>query len=234
VDQAGPGVPVQLLGAGGVPQAGDTLQVMGRPRREIAGTRQRLEREKQLRIKDRGLKLGDFAAFMGRGEVSILPLIVKADVDGSIQAVADSLEQLSTGEVKVEIVHRGVGAINESDVLLAETAKAVIIGFRVRPDTNARNLAEQAGVDIRLYEVIYEAVDEVRLALEGMLSPEEREKILGTAEVRDVFKITRWARWPAATSPRASWTGRPGPGSSATASWSTTASSPRSSASRTT
>ena len=192
VDSAGPGVPVQLLGSSGVPQAGDTLQAMEADRAaEIATTRQRLEREKQLRIKDRGLKLGDFAAFMGRGEVSILPLIVKADVDGSIQAVADSLEQLSTGEVKVEIIHRAVGAINESDVLLAETAKAVIIGFRVRPDSNARNLAESAGVDIRLYEVIYEAVEEVRQALEGMLSPEEREKILGTAEVRDIFKITR-------------------------------------------
>jgi translation initiation factor IF-2 len=192
VTSAGPGVPVQLLGSNGVPQAGDTLQAMESDRAaEIATTRQRLEREKQLRIKDRGLKLGDFAHFMGRGEVSVLPLIVKADVDGSIQAVADSLEQLSTGEVKVEIVHRAVGAINESDVLLAETAKAVIIGFRVRPDSNARNLAESAGVDIRLYEVIYEAVDEVRQALEGMLSPEEREKILGTAEVRDVFKITR-------------------------------------------
>jgi translation initiation factor IF-2 len=192
VPEAGPGIPVQLLGAGGVPQAGDTLQVMDADRAgEIAQTRQRLEREKQLRIKDRGLKLGDFAAFMGRGEVSVLPLIVKADVDGSIQAVADSLEQLSTGEVRVEIVHRAVGAINESDVLLAETAKAVIIGFRVRPDANARNLAESAGVDIRLYEVIYEAVDEIKMALEGMLSPEERERILGTAEVREVFKISR-------------------------------------------
>jgi translation initiation factor IF-2 len=192
VQEAGPGIPVQLLGAGGVPQAGDTLQVMDSDRaQEISGTRQRLEREKQLRIRDRGLKLGDFAAFMGRGEVSVLPLIVKADVDGSIQAVSDALEQLSTDEVRVEIVHRAVGAINESDVLLAETAKAVIIGFRVRPDTNARLLAEQTGVDLRMYEVIYEAVDEVKLALEGMLSPEEREKILGTAEVREVFKITR-------------------------------------------
>jgi len=192
VKQAGPGIPVQLLGSNGVPQAGDTLQAMDADRAaEIANTRQRLEREKQLRIRDRGLKLGDFAAFMGRGEVSVLPLIVKADVDGSIQAVADALEQLSTPEVRVEIIHRAVGAINESDVLLAETAKAVIIGFRVRPDANARNLAESSGVDIRQYEVIYEAVDEIKLALEGMLSPEEREKILGTAEVREVFKISR-------------------------------------------
>lgn len=192
VQEAGPGIPVQLLGSNGVPQAGDTLQVMDSDRAaEIANTRQRLEREKQLRIKDRGLKLGDFAAFMGRGEVSLLPLIVKADVDGSIQAVADALEGLSTPEVRVEIIHRAVGAINESDVLLAETAKAVIIGFRVRPDANARNLAESSGVDIRQYEVIYEAVDEIKQALEGLLSPEEREKILGTAAVREVFKISR-------------------------------------------
>jgi translation initiation factor IF-2 len=192
VAEAGPGIPVQILGSGGVPQAGDTLQAMDAVRAaEVSQTRQRLEREKQLRIKDRGLKLGDFAAFMGRGEVSVLPLIVKADVDGSIQAVADSLEQLSTSEVRVEIIHRAVGAINESDVLLAETAKAVVIGFRVRPDSNARALAEQNGVDLRLYEVIYEAVDEVKLALEGLLSPEQRERILGTAEVREVFRISK-------------------------------------------
>jgi translation initiation factor IF-2 len=192
VKAATPGVPVQILGTAGVPQAGDSLTVMDADRAsEIAQTRQRLEREKQLRIKDRGMKLGDFAHFLGHGEVGRLPLIVKADVDGSVQAVSDSLEQLSTSEVAVEIIHRGVGAINESDVLLAETAGAVIIGFRVRPDTNARHLAEQVGVDLRLYEVIYEAVDEIRSALEGMLSPEEREKILGTAEVREVFKITR-------------------------------------------
>ena len=192
VDEAPPGRPVQILGAGGVPQAGDTLQVMEADRAaEIARTRQRLEREKQLRIKDRGLKLGDFAHFLAEGEVSSLPIIVKADVDGSVQAVADSLEQLSTDEVRVEIVHRGVGSINESDVLLAETAGAVIIGFRIRPDTNARQLAESSGVDIRSYDVIYEAVDEIRQAMEGMLSPEERETVLGTAEVREIFKISR-------------------------------------------
>ena len=192
VSEVLPGRPVQILGAGGIPQAGDTLQVMDADRAaDIAQTRQRLEREKQLRIKDRGMKLGDFAAFLAEGEVSSLPIIVKADVDGSVQAVADALEQLSTDEVRVEIVHRGVGAINESDVLLAETAGAVIIGFRIRPDTNARQMAEQSGVDIRSYQVIYEAVDEVRQALEGMLSPEQRETVMGTAEVREVFKISR-------------------------------------------
>jgi len=192
VKDAGPGVPVQVLGVAGVPQAGDTLHVMDAERAAgISQTRQRLEREKQLRIKERGVKLGDFARYLAEGETVTLPLIVKADVDGSVQAVADSLEQLSTPEVKVEIVHRGVGAINESDVLLGETAGAVIIGFRIRPDTNARQLAQDRDVDIHLYEVIYEAVDDVRKAMEGMLTPEEREKILGSAEVREIFKISK-------------------------------------------
>jgi translation initiation factor IF-2 len=192
VAEAGPAIPVQILGAGGVPQAGDTLQAMDADEAgEIASSRQRLEREKQLRIKDRGMKLGDFGQLLAQGQVSQLPLIIKADVDGSVQAVADALEQLSTGEVQVEVVHRGVGAINESDVLLAETAGAVIIGFRVRPDTNARNLAEKSGVEIKTYEVIYHAVDDIRAALEGLLQPEEREEILGSAEVRDTFRITK-------------------------------------------
>ena len=192
VESVKPGIPVQLLGSPGVPQAGDTFQVMDAVRaQEIATTRQRLEREKQLRIKERGVKLGDFSALLERGEATTLPLIIKGDVDGSVQAVSDALEQLSTDEVHVEVIHRGVGAVNESDVLLAQTAGAVIIGFRVRPDTNSRLLAEREGVDIHAYEVIYEAVDEVRSALEGMLSPERREKILGAAEVREVFKISK-------------------------------------------
>lgn len=192
VKEAGPGIPVQVLGAGGVPQAGDQFQVMESDRAaELAGNRQRLDREKQLRIKERGVKLGDFSQLMAQGQVGSLPLIIKGDVDGSVQAVADALEQLGTSEVQVEVVHRGVGAVNESDVLLAETAGAVIIAFRVRPDTGARQLAERSGVDIQSYDVIYHAVDDVRAALEGMLSPEQREEVLGTAEVREVFKITR-------------------------------------------
>jgi translation initiation factor IF-2 len=192
VREAGPSVPIQILGAGGVPQAGDTFQAMDSDRAaEIAGTRQRLEREKQLRIKERGVKLGDFSQLMAEGRMGRLPLIIKGDVDGSVQALADALEQLGTDEVEVEIIHRAVGAINESDVLLAETAGAVIIGFRVRPDSNARTLAERGGVDIQTYDVIYNAVDDVRLALEGMLSPEQREEILGSAEVRETFRITR-------------------------------------------
>ncbi len=192
VNEVTPGRPVQMLGAGGVPQAGDTLSVMEAVRAaEIAQTRQRLEREKQLRIKERGVKLGDLAHFMKEGEVVSLPVVVKADADGSVQAVSDSIEQLSTGEVQVEIVHRAVGAVNESDVLLAETSGAIVVGFRVRPDTNARLLAEQNGVEIHLYDVIYEAVDDMIKAMEGMLSPEERESILGAAEVREVFKISK-------------------------------------------
>jgi translation initiation factor IF-2 len=128
---------------------------------------------------------------MAQGRMGTLPLIIKGDVDGSVQAVADALEQLGTDEVEVEIIHRAVGAINESDVLLAETAGAVIIGFRVRPDANARTLAERSGVDIQMYDVIYNAVDDVRAALEGMLSPEQREEVLGSAEVRETFRITR-------------------------------------------
>ena len=127
----------------------------------------------------------------GGGKVATLPLVIKGDVDGSVQALADSLEQLGTSEVRVEIIHRGVGAINESDVLLAHTAGAVIIGFRVRPQTTARLEAEREDVDIRVYEVIYEAVDDVTLALEGMLAPEKRETIDGSAEVREVFKVSK-------------------------------------------
>ena len=192
VFEAPPGRPVQVLGVGGVPQAGDTLTSMEAVRAgEIAQTRQRLEREKQLRIKERGVKLGDLAHFMREGEVVTLPVVVRADADGSVQAVSDSLEQLSTSEVQVEIVHRAVGAINESDVLLAETSGAIIIGFRVRPDTNARLLADRNDIEVHLYDVIYEAVDDITKAMEGMLSPEQRENIIGVAEVREVFRISR-------------------------------------------
>ena len=192
VRSAGPATPVQVLGAGGVPQAGDTFQAMEADAAgEIATNRQRLDREKQLRIRERGIKLGDFGALVAAGETSRLPLVIKGDVDGSVQALSDSLEQLGGKEVKVDIIHRGVGAINESDVLLAETAGAVIIGFRVRPQTAARLEAERNDIDIRVYDVIYEAVDEVTAALEGMLSPEKRESVQGTAEVREVFKVSK-------------------------------------------
>lgn len=192
VEEAGPSVPVQVLGAGGVPQAGDTFQAMSADQAsEIAATRQRLDREKQLRVRERGLKLGDFGKLVQAGQLSELPIVIKGDVDGSVQALSDSLEQLSTSEVAVNIVHRGVGAINESDILLAQTAGAVILGFRVRPQTAARQAAERDDVEINVYDVIYEAVDDITAALEGMLSPEKKETVEGTAEVREVFKVSK-------------------------------------------
>ena len=191
VKAATPGIPVQVLGASGVPQAGDLFQVMAADKAsEISITRQRMEREKKMRVKQRGMKLGDFSRLVAAGESSgVLPLIIKGDVDGSVQAVADALEQLGNDEVQVDILHRAVGAINESDVLLAETSGAIIMGFGVRPDAKSRQLAERDGVEIKLYEVIYNAVDDVRAALEGMLTPEKKETILGAAEVRQTFKI---------------------------------------------
>lgn len=192
VEEAGPATPVQVLGLGGVPQAGDTFNAMTpEAASEIATNRQRLDREKQLRIRERGMKLLDFGAMVAAGQVSSLPLVIKGDVDGSVQALSDSLEQLGTSEVQVEIIHRGVGAINESDVLLAQTAGAVILGFRVRPQTAARQAAEREDVEINVYDVIYEAVDDITAALEGMLAPEKRETVEGTAEVREVFKVSK-------------------------------------------
>ncbi|MEC7808647.1 MAG: translation initiation factor IF-2, partial [Gemmatimonadota bacterium] len=192
IDEVGPAMPVQVLGAGGVPQAGDIFQVINPDRAsEIAEKRQRLEREKQLRIRERAVSLGDFGALAAAGELSTLPLVIKGDVDGSVQALSDALEQIGTDEVQVDIVHRGVGAVNESDVLLAQTAGAVILGFSVRPQTAARQSADREGVEIRVYDVIYEAVDEITAALEGMLAPERRETVEGTAEVRETFKITK-------------------------------------------
>jgi len=192
VASAGPGVPVQLLGLPGVPQAGDALVVMDAVRAsEIAQTRQRLEREKQLRIKGRGVKLTDISRLLAEGQQARLNLIIKGDVDGSVQALSDALAQLSTPEVQVDVIHRAVGAINESDVLLAATSGAIIIGFHVRPGVDTRAVAVREGVDIRLYNIIYEAVEDVRAALEGMLQPEEKEVVLGEAEVRQLFRVPR-------------------------------------------
>src|SRR5690606_4741817 len=192
VTEAGPATPVQVLGLSGVPAAGDQLLAMDAERAtEIAQTRQRLEREKRMRIKSRGVRLTDISKLLAEGETQQLSLVIKGDVDGSVQALSDSLEQLSTPEVRVEVIHRGVGAINESDVLLASTAGAIVVGFHVRPSAEARAVAEREDVDIRLYNIIYEAVEEVQAAMEGLLSPEEREVMLGTAEVRQLFKVPR-------------------------------------------
>jgi len=194
VKEAGPAIPVQVLGAEGVPMAGDQLLVVeeAASSREIAQRRQRLDREAKSRRGGRGVSLEDFMAQTAPGEMRTLQIVIKADQGGPAEALADALSQLSTSEVQVEIIHRGVGAISESDILLAKAAKnAIIIGFHVRPDNNARAAAEREGVDIRLYRIIYEAVNDVRAALEGMLRPEQREVIVGEAQVREVFKISR-------------------------------------------
>ncbi|HKJ93311.1 MAG TPA: EF-Tu/IF-2/RF-3 family GTPase, partial [Longimicrobiales bacterium] len=192
IDDVSPGMPAQVLGINGVPQAGDHLAVMDADKAaEIAQTRQRLDREKKIRIKSRGVKLSDISRLLAEGETAQLNLVIKGDVDGSVQALSDALEQLSTDEVQVEVIHRGVGGINRSDILLAATSGAIVLGFHVRPDSDARNVAEQEDVDVRVYDVIYEAVEDVRTALEGMLAPEEKEVVLGSAEVRQLFRVPR-------------------------------------------
>jgi translation initiation factor IF-2 len=193
VKEAGPGIPVQVLGMPGVPQSGDVLLVMDAVKAaEIAQTRHRLDREKQLRVKSRGVKLTDISKLLAQGQTAYLNLIIKGDVDGSVQALSDALGQLSTSEVQVDVIHRGVGAINESDVLLAASSGSIIIGFHVRPTAEARAVAAREGVDIRLYNIIYEAIEEVRSALEGMLAPDEKEVITGVAEVRQLFKVPKF------------------------------------------
>ena len=192
VDSAGPSTPVRVLGLDGVPQAGDSLIVLDADRaQEIANRRQQLEREKDIRRRQSGTKLEDIFEEIQAGGQAVLNLVIKGDTHGSVQALSDSLEQLSTEEVSVEVIHRGVGAVNESDVLLASTSDASIIGFHVRADGKARSTAEDEGVEIRTYSVIYEAVQDVRAALEGMLEPEEKEVIVGTAEVRQLFKVPK-------------------------------------------
>ncbi|MFQ5746437.1 MAG: translation initiation factor IF-2 [Gemmatimonadota bacterium] len=192
VDGAGPSTPVRILGFEGVPQAGDNLIVMDPARvREIASRRQQLEREREIRRRTKGVRLEDIFAEIQAGEKATLNLVIKGDTDGSVQALSDSLERLSNEEVAVDVIHRGVGAINEGDVLLAATSAAAIIGFHVRPDTKARGMAERDGVQIRTYNVIYEAVEDIRLALEGLLKPEEREVVVGSAEVRELFRVPK-------------------------------------------
>jgi translation initiation factor IF-2 len=151
-----------------------------------------LDREAKSRRTSRtGVSLEDFMAQAQAGDRRTLRIVIKADQGGPAEALADALSQLSTGEVQVEIVHRGVGAISESDILLAKASGAIIVGFHVRPDTNARAAAEREGVDVKLYRIIYEAVNDVRAALTGLLRPTEREVILGEAEVRETFKVPR-------------------------------------------
>jgi translation initiation factor IF-2 len=194
VKQAGPAIPVQVLGLTGVPMAGDEFRVVddATQAREIAQRRERLDREaKSRRTSKSAVTLEDFMSQSAAGEKRTLRVLIKADQGGPAEALADALAQLTNAEVSVEVIHRGVGAVTESDILLARAAGAIIVGFHVRPDNNARAAAEREGVDIKLYKVIYDAVNDVRAALEGMLRPEEREVVLGEAEVRQTFKAPK-------------------------------------------
>jgi len=192
VTSAGPAIPVEIQGLSDVPLAGEDVMALGdeRKAREIALFRQGKFRDVKL-AKQQAAKLENMFEQLAESEIKSLALIVKADVQGSYEALANALTKLSTGEVKVNIVHAAVGGITESDVNLALASKAVIIGFNTRADVAARKLAEHAGVDIRYYDIIYEAVDEVKAALSGMLAPEQKESRLGLVEVREVYKISK-------------------------------------------
>jgi len=192
VESAGPAYPVQVLGIDGVPEAGDKFIVMSDEQqgREIAQRRQQLKREQDIR-QIHLLTLDEISRQIKEGSVQELNVLVKADVDGSAQALSDSLQKITHKDVAVKVVRRAVGPITESDVMLAAASRAIIIGFHVRPTIKAKNLAEEENVDIRLYKVIYDAIEEINKALEGLLAPEEKEKALGLLEVREVFKVSR-------------------------------------------
>jgi translation initiation factor IF-2 len=192
INEAGPSIPVEIQGLSEVPVAGADFLVLAdeKKAREIALFRQGKFRDVKL-AKQQAAKLENMFEQMGEGEVRTLSLIVKADVQGSLEAIASSLQKLSTAEVKVSLIHSGVGAISESDVNLALASKAIIIGFNSRADATARRLAESSGVDIRYYNIIYAMVDEIKAALSGMLAPEKKESIIGMVEVRQVFHISK-------------------------------------------
>ena len=192
ITEAGPATPTLILGLNGAPTAGDTFNVMDSDQeaREIATKREQLQREQRERTTI-GLTLEEIARRRALGNFHELNIIVKGDVDGSIEALSDSLLKLSTEEIQVNVIHKAVGAISESDVVLAAASDAIIIGFQVRPSLPARRAAERDGVDIRLYSVIYQAIEEVKDAMEGMLAPEIKEEITGTAEVLQTYKISK-------------------------------------------
>jgi translation initiation factor IF-2 len=192
IKEAGPSIPVEILGLSDVPSAGEEVIVLNdeRKAREIANFRAGKFRDVKL-AKQQAAKLENMFNQMEEGEVQTLNLIIKSDVQGSYEALATSLQKLSTAEVKVKIIHTGVGAISESDVNLASASGAVLIGFSVRADSGSRKLIDSLGVDVRYYNIIYEAVDEVKAALGGMLKPEQKENMIGTVEIREVFRISK-------------------------------------------
>ena len=192
VDEAGPATPVSVLGFDGAPNAGDKFNVFEdeKDARAIAIKRQQLQREQGVRTQ-RTVTLEELGRRIEVGEFKELNLIIKGDVDGSIEALSDSLLKLTTEKVQVNIIHKAVGQISDSDVLLASASNAIIIGFQVRPSASARKLAEQEEIQIKLYSIIYKAIEEMRDAMEGLWSAKIEEKIVGSAEIRETFKISK-------------------------------------------
>lgn len=192
IQTAGPSIPVQILGLPGAPQAGDKFNVMSTEReaREIANKREQIIREQSIRAK-KHITLDEIGRRKAIGAFHELNVIIKGDFDGSVEALSDSLLKLATDEVQVRIIHKAVGPISESDVLLATAADAIILGFQVRPSNNARKIADQEQIEIRLYSIIYDAIEEIKLAMEGLLAPKEEEVVLGNIEIREVFKISK-------------------------------------------
>jgi translation initiation factor IF-2 len=192
VKEAGPSTPVSILGLDGAPQAGDKFKVMTdeREAKDIAAKRNQLQREQSVRTQ-RHITLDEIGRRIALGDFKELNIILKGDVDGSVEALTDSFQKLSTEEIQVNIIHKGVGAITESDVLLASASDAIIIGFNVRPAGNARQVAEKEEIDIRTYSIIYDAINDLKDAMEGMLSPVMKEEITGNAEIREIFKVSK-------------------------------------------
>jgi len=190
--EAGPSTPVSILGIDGAPQAGDKFNVFAdeREAKQIATKRTQLQREQSVRTQ-RHITLDEIGRRIALGDFQELNIILKGDVDGSVEALTDSFQKLSTEEIQINIIHKGVGAITESDVLLASASDAIIIGFNVRPMGNARNIADKEEIDIRMYSIIYDAINDLKDAMEGMLSPEVKEEITGTAEIREIFKVSK-------------------------------------------
>ena len=191
-DEVGPATPALILGLNGAPQAGDKFNVMtsDREAKEIASKRTQLQREQGLRTQ-KHITLDEIGRRIAIGNFQELNIIVKGDVDGSIEALSDSLIKLSTPEILLNVIHKAVGQISESDILLAAASNAIIVGFQVRPSLSARKLAEKEEIDIRLYSIIYDAIEEIKAAMEGMLSPEVKEEIVATLEIREIFKVTK-------------------------------------------
>lgn len=192
ISEVGPATPALILGLNGAPQAGDKFNIMDSDReaKDIATKRAQLQREQGLRTQ-KHITLDEIGRRIAIGNFQELNIIVKGDVDGSVEALSDSLIKLSTPEIQLNIIHKAVGQISESDVLLAAASNAIIVGFQVRPSLSARKLAEKEEIDIRLYSIIYNAIEEIKSAMEGMLSPELREEIIATLEIRDIFKVTK-------------------------------------------